>query len=204
MNKIISRLKFGFLNVGGLVNKEGNKLEDPLFLNEIQKFDIMFLVETHIGYDLDMPNLGPFHCYTVCRPKSRNNRYYGGLAILCNVHIKPHVKILPNNNSEFQWVKLEREFFGLRRDVYICVVYIPPASSSYSQSIDYDLLESIEKDVRKFGQIGDIMLCGDFNARVSNLDDFIPNDCNTFLPLSNSYCIDGNIQKKCNTANKSR
>jgi hypothetical protein len=40
-----------FLNVGGLKNKEGSKLEDLFFINKINKYDIVFLAETHIGYE---------------------------------------------------------------------------------------------------------------------------------------------------------
>ena len=44
-------LKMCFLNVGGLKNKEGSKLEDLFFINKINKYDIVFLAETHIGYE---------------------------------------------------------------------------------------------------------------------------------------------------------
>jgi hypothetical protein len=40
--------------------------------------------------------------------------------------IKPYVKILKNTSPEFQWVKLERDFFGFSDDLYICLVYYPP------------------------------------------------------------------------------
>jgi hypothetical protein len=44
-------LKMRFLNVGGLKNKEGIKLEDLFFINKINKYDIVFLAETYIGYE---------------------------------------------------------------------------------------------------------------------------------------------------------
>jgi hypothetical protein len=42
------------------------------------------------------------------------------LAILTKSHIRPHVKIQKNTNPDFQWIKLEKSFFGFLKDLYIC------------------------------------------------------------------------------------
>jgi hypothetical protein len=47
-----------FLNVGGLKNKEGSKLEDLFFINKINKYDIVFLAETHIGHESNIHRVG--------------------------------------------------------------------------------------------------------------------------------------------------
>lgn len=72
-----TELRFCFWNVGGL----HDKLEDDLFLSEIKQHDIVMLAETHVGYDKRVSVEG-FHYFPVCRARSANNRYYGGLAIL--------------------------------------------------------------------------------------------------------------------------
>ena len=96
-------LKMCFLNVGGLKNKEDSKLEDLFFINKINKYDIVFLAETHIGYESNIHRVGTFYVYQICRPICRpNNRYFGGLAILTKSHIRPHVKIQKNTNPDFQ------------------------------------------------------------------------------------------------------
>jgi hypothetical protein len=41
----------GFWNVGGLIKKQHNKMLDPLFLKQINNLDLVFLVETHLGYN---------------------------------------------------------------------------------------------------------------------------------------------------------
>ena len=41
----------GFWNIGGLISKNMNKLEDDLFLAEIQQHNVICLAETHIGND---------------------------------------------------------------------------------------------------------------------------------------------------------
>jgi hypothetical protein len=60
--------------------------------NKINKYDIVFLAETHIGYESNIHRVGTFYVYQICRPICRpNNRYFGGLAILTKSHIRPHV-----------------------------------------------------------------------------------------------------------------
>ena len=144
-------LKMCFLNVGGLKNKEGSKLEDLFFINKINKYDIVFLAETHIGYESNIHRVGTFYFYQICRPICRpNNRYFGGLAILTKSHIRPHVKIQKNTNPDFQWIKLEKSFFGFLKDLYICLVYNPPMTSSYTQGLNHDILECIENETVEY------------------------------------------------------
>jgi hypothetical protein len=50
------------------------------------------------------------------KTKSNNNRHFGGIAILIKSYIKPHVKILENTNVDYQRVKLEKTFFGFKKD----------------------------------------------------------------------------------------
>ena len=188
-------LKMCFLNVGGLKNKEGSKLEDLFFINKMNKYDIVFLAETHIGYESNIHRVGTFYVYQICRPICRpNNRYFGGLAILTKSHIRPHVKIQKNTNPDFQWIKLEKSFFGFLKDLYICLVYNPPMTSSYTQGLNHDILECIENETVEYKKYGNILLCGDFNARVSSSDDFIIDDDNSHTPLFNNYTVDKQIR----------
>ena len=79
--------------------------------------------------------------FPVCRPISKhNNRHFGCLAILIKPELKPHIKILNNSLQDFQWIMLEKEFFGFNQDLYARVVYNPPEMSSYSKHLDYDIL----------------------------------------------------------------
>ena len=180
-----------FWNLGGLISKNHNKSTDPLFLQAIEKYDLIFLAETHVGYDANINNIGIFHYHPICRPASKhNNRHFGGLAILRKPEIKPHVKILKNTNYEYQWVKLEKDFFGFSKDLYICLVYFPPSGSIYTQRLDKDILDCIEQDINKYCELGNILLCGDFNARIGTQPDFVVQDDNSFAPLFDSYPID--------------
>jgi hypothetical protein len=65
-------------------------------------------------------------------------------------------------------------------DLYICLVYYPPSGSAYTQGLDMDILDCIEKDISTYKMSGDILLCGDFNARTASEPDFIVNDDNSY------------------------
>ena len=116
-------LKFALLYVGGLVSQDLNKTCDSRFMNTLEKFDIIFLVETHIGHGQLPHKIGPFYFHAVCRPMSKhNNIHFGGLGILCKDNIKPHVNILKYTSDDFQWLQLDKNFFGLQENLFICVV----------------------------------------------------------------------------------
>ena len=67
------------------------------------------------------------------------------------------------------WLKLDKIFFGLSQDVYLCAVYIPPISSPH---YDNDFI-SLEGEVSTFSNKGNIVLIGDFSSRTGQNPDFI-------------------------------
>ena len=38
---------------------------------------------------------------------------------------------MPSTCSEYQWILMNRDFFGFDKDLYVCFGYIPPQYSSY-------------------------------------------------------------------------
>ena len=55
-------------NVGGLISKSNNKLNDHRFIQEIQSYDIVFLSETHTGFDtLILKDFNIFQYVDLCR-----------------------------------------------------------------------------------------------------------------------------------------
>ena len=61
----------------------------------------------------------------------------------------------------------------------VCVVYVPPIDSSYIGN-KQDIFDLIELEYSKHVNNHDIFLCGDFNARTSNLPDFITDEYTVF------------------------
>ena len=177
MNRL--NIKLCFWNIGGLKSKTPNKLSDPIFLQHIYKHDIILLAETHVGYG-EAVNIPGYHYFPICRDQSKNGRYFGGLAILYKNELKPGIKLLPIMNSNFHWFILKNDFFNLEKDIYTCLVYYPPVQSATLHNQDCSILDLIEKDIIKHQDHGNIMLCGDFNARVGCENDFITKDNNNF------------------------
>ena len=156
---LIQALDICFLNVGGLKSKNHDKTKDDIFLKSIAAHDIILLAETHMGYS-DSVLIEGYHYFQICRPISRNNRYFGGIAILYKSSIKDGVKILPIRNTNFHWILLKKDFFNLSNDIYLCTVYYPPSNSAYL-SEDSEIFQLIEKDIFSYQNLGDIILCGD-------------------------------------------
>lgn len=127
----------------------------------------MFLVETHIGYNSKIHDKGNFHYHSICRNVSNNNRHFGGIAILIKSYmvIKRHVKILKNTNVDYHWVKHEKTF-GFKQDMCIFINYNPHIYSKYTQELNHDIIDCIEKNITHYKKLGNILLCEDFNAGI--------------------------------------
>ena len=83
---------------GGLFSKTINKLKYTSFLTELLHHDIIFLSETHTGYDTSI-SLDGFQHFPIRSPISSNNRYYGGLALLIRNTVRNGTKILKKKHK---------------------------------------------------------------------------------------------------------
>jgi hypothetical protein len=77
-----SSIKFGFWKIGGLCKRGMNKAEDSIFLKDIEPYDIMFLVETHIGYNSKIHNIGRHSRLRIYIPRG---------AVEVNIYHKPRM-----------------------------------------------------------------------------------------------------------------
>ena len=57
-----------------------DKSSDKLFIDQVKSHDVVLLTETHIGYDTHL-EIENFLYYPICREKSSNQRFFGGLGI---------------------------------------------------------------------------------------------------------------------------
>ena len=140
----LSEIKIKSFNVHGIFqninNFRYNKLVHPYVQNLFEKFKIVGLIETHHEQsqisDLHVQN---FKCHSKCRPKSKKkgNKPSGGLAVYIHDSIKPGVSILSRSGSETIWIKLDCDFFNLKRDAYFCFVYAAPGNKSLLKKIRY-------------------------------------------------------------------
>jgi hypothetical protein len=108
-------------------------------------------------------------------------------------------KPMDKSHSDIVWFKLDRTFFRIQKDLFICFVYISPKNSSYTirTNCDKHIFEKLEGDITKYSIIGDVMIMGDINVHVNASEqDYICNEVDdvldNFLP-SNYIAV--NIQK---------
>ena len=120
-------MKFLCYNIEGL----SGKLNNEEFLSNIVKYDFITLVETWLpdGKNINIPG---FYSFTKGRRKHKNaKRHSGGITILVRKGIRKGVKFLSSSSTRFVWCKLDKQFFSLDHDIYVCSTYIPPANSLY-------------------------------------------------------------------------
>ena len=106
------------------------------------------------------------------------------------------IKFLQHKNDDYVWMQLCKEFFNLKEDYFLCYAYVPPANSSYYVKRNDDTMAHIESDIMLYSTRGQVMLCGDFNARTGNLADVIKNDSKLGLKNDIFYSVDVEIIKR--------
>ena len=158
-------LKIGSWNIHHLKTPLFYKSRDKLFTSEISGYDIVGLYETKHSIDDFFEFVGGYRSISVPRPKEANFPVSGGIIVLLKNDIQSGVTILNNSCSEIQWLKLSKDFFGFDKDLFICYTYLAPSNSSYVKRNNLDILSILQRDVGKYSQMGDILICGDLNAR---------------------------------------
>ena len=157
MSSVHKNLKFCFFNIEGL----GEKLEDEKFLEIIQKFDFITLVETWKP-EYEKISIDNFYSVSKCRSKhKRAKRHSGRITVLIRNDIRKGVKFFSSKSDRLVWCKLERSFFNLEEDIYVCSVYIPPKNSKRKGSEnDSDPYSELQNDISKYAALGQIILMG--------------------------------------------
>ena len=81
------------------------------------------------------------------RPKSDNaSTFSGGIAALVKTELQKGVS-LSRSDIFSLWLKLDKLFFGLKDDIYLCITYLPPDNSTYSRKLDLDCMDILEECV---------------------------------------------------------
>ena len=92
-------------------------------------------------------------------------------------------------NDDRLWLKLSSNFFDFPRDLYLCLAYITPATSTHSSARD-NIWQLLNTEIAQFSVQGETMVTGDFNARTGILSDFNEIDSVKYVPLPPHYKTD--------------
>ena len=196
-------INVGVWNIHGLfsnVNKvKLNKLHDPEFEKRLKSFEILCLQETQCGpKETEALAIKGYHIIPFHRKISDNKRYFGGTLLVVKEEIREGIKIIENFEGDKTWIKLKKDFFRFDRDIFICFVYAPPASSPYTNSLDYDIFQNLEEDISRFSNDGSIILAGDLNAKTGTERDFVSDLRDEHSPINDvdNYNFDKPLHRR--------
>ena len=121
-------------------------------------------------YDLLIP-MHKFYHFACKVQHVKAIRASGGIGIFVNRSLCSGIHVF-SSHELVAWIKLDCKFFNFDQDVYIACAYLPPEGSTYSAAGGnyFDILES---EITKYSSSGNILLCGDLNARTGTYNDFI-------------------------------
>ena len=189
MRGIVDLVSIGCWNIHGLFVKINKlkicKLEDEEFIKKLHNLDIPCLHEIQCGQDdtqglsVEDYNLYPFH-----REISKNNRHFGGSLILIKKTIKKGVKFIKDFKGDIIWLKMDKNFFGLKNNILVCFTYAPPINSPYLTDNDLDMIDIVEKDISLYKNGENILIAGDFNAKTKTESDWVSDQHDDHSPIN--------------------
>ncbi len=93
---------------------------------------------------------------------------------------------------------MDKKAFGWDQDLFVGFVYIPPSSSTIVKSGQALFLDTLQSECCLYERKGWILLCGDFNARTGEVQDFVGNDAlDNCLPVDDvGYIPDIHLVKR--------
>lgn len=157
-----------YWNINGLADKLGE--EDVIEL--IKTKDIVIIAESMKGpnfkYNLPGYNIDnfPHSSHNTCK-----GRVPGGFLLIIKDSLYRHLKVVKRNDYVV-WLYLNGLAEMPESIVYLACVYIPHENSVF-RNYENDHLDTLQTDIECFTTKGTVITIGDFNARTSNLDDFL-------------------------------
>ena len=161
-------------NINGYKSRiVNNKLTDPSFLREIENDDIISLVETHNSNIDDKLSIPGFKRVKVKNRASTSAKSGGGLACFAKEKISKSIIPINNDNKDVIWIKIKKDIFDKKRDIYIGTVYLTPYRNNNDSSKN---VLDLFAEILAFQKKGEVLLQGDFNARTGVDDNTITID----------------------------
>ena len=159
-------LKIGSLNIGGNAKV---KCLCPDVVEIVNSHDIFVILESWLGADDSCPHMDGFLNFRSERKKKcKARRNSGGIIVYIRKNIAKGVTKIENSSTEAIWMKLDKLYFGLYKDLYLCAQYIAPRNSpQYIISDDgHDRHDKLSNEIDIFSTMGDVAIIGDLNSRV--------------------------------------
>ncbi len=91
----------------------------------------------------------------------RQGRDSGGVIIWYKSKFHNHINTV-KQGKYYTWLKIHKELLSSRKDIFLCAIYIPPSESPYYSE---DTFSTLEEETSHFQAQGNVLICGDLNAR---------------------------------------
>ena len=155
-------LRIGSLNIEGGLHI---KAETSDIQNIVKDHDIFIFLETWLERHHSCPAISGYSVFRSERKRHvKAKRNSGGLAIYYKQNLAKGIVKMKQSSQDIIWLQLQKHFFGLETDIYLCAAYIVPDSSPFAA--DRDVYEDIIKDIEHFTTMGNVALIGDLNSRL--------------------------------------
>ena len=165
----------GCLNIHLTVKEKREELIN--FISSRADVDILGICETWFK-----PGLGKevmteclenseYEWYGLDRKKQTTKQGDGGVGFLIRKRVGKIEIAKSHLENDILWIKLD---FG-RSCLFLCIVYISPYGTTRDVDTTQQLME-LEKDILMFQKKGKVMVMGDFNHRIGNIESRILRD----------------------------
>lgn len=149
------------------IKGEGKKSTHEDFLKNINGMDVVCLQETK-----GPVKVANYKCYNSNRKNSRS----GGVCICIKKELIGGIKRIDNaKHDDCVAVKFMKKYFKIPKDIVLINAYDSPKNSSYKMSnqgiLEDSVLDAVSNLIEKTNEGSQIIVLGDFNARIGNLSD---------------------------------
>jgi hypothetical protein len=175
-----------------------NKIIDQDFVNFISKMHVLSLVETWSDSGKPENSIAGFTllCNNTRIKHKKPRRCSGGIAVYIKNDLSKGVSKLAYSHSDIVWIKIDKTFFHLKKDIFLAVMYFSLENSSGASDNINDLYSKLLNNIEFYSQLGEVVVQCDFNAYAGSIPDFVLSD-NSPYPNSDdpNYFIDSCIPR---------
>ena len=180
-------IKFLAWNIQAPSTTEGNKFSIKEFKKVINEHDFACLQE--VREDVYLPG---YSAVSSLREGSRS----GGVAILVKKGLSQGVEFIKNKEwPDYLTCRLKKDFFRLDKDIFLVNVYARPHNSTDQNQESTlvsgkEVIKKVEEDINDLRELGEVILCGDLNARIGNRTGMVQFDSAQYVPMPEDYTPD--------------
>ena len=186
----------------GLITKSTNKLNSPEICEIFNKNDIIMLVETwgHRHINFNVPNFRFFELNRTVY-KSATKRSSGGIIVYIRESLikSDSVVLLTTDSDDIIWLRLD-DIANLKENVFLCLCYNLPTGTSRQGLNEDNMFDRISSYMVHLQSVSDkpckFIICGDMNARVADMNDFVADDASRHIyALPEDYIADYSLPR---------